>query len=427
MDEIFLNLITESWRVLGLMAPYLLFGFLIAGVLSVWLPPEWVERHLGGRGLLPVLKASLLGVPLPLCSCGVIPVAASIRRQGAGPPATTAFLLSTPQTGVDSIAVTWSLLGPLFSVFRPLAALATGIIGGIVVWVFGQSEETDSAGGTGTGTCQAECCSGRGRRRSLTRALRYGLVTLPRDLGGALLVGIVIAGAITALIPPGSLQAYLGQGAWSVLLLMAAGLPVYVCATASVPIVAGLIHLGASPGAALAFLIAGPASNAAAFTSVWKILGRRSAGLYITTIAVSAFGCGIILDWLAPGAGRIAGSLSENSSMGMHWYNHLAGVVLLAVLAFSSGLDHVRREGKTKAGGEGEPSPGRQELHLLVSGMTCSHCAVTVKRALEESEGVQTVRVELKSGRVVLTGNRLEPARLIEKIEALGYQVVTGK
>ena len=131
--DIALDILVASWSVLAEMSPYLLFGFFVAGVLSVFISADWVEHHLGGRGLGQVFKASLFGVPLPLCSCGVLPVAASLRRQGASRGATTAFMLSTPQTGVDSIAVTYGLLGPFVAVVRPLAAFVTGLVGGTMV------------------------------------------------------------------------------------------------------------------------------------------------------------------------------------------------------------------------------------------------------------------------------------------------------
>ncbi len=338
MYDVITNIITESWQVLGQMAPYLLFGFLVAGVLSVYVSPEWVERHLGGRGMGPVLKASLFGVPLPLCSCGVIPVSASMRRHGASRAATTAFLLSTPQTGVDSIAVTYALLGPVFAIFRPVAALLTGIIGGGIVILFGEPNETNATVVSDMAAHnKAACCAGKHRQGVLLRVFRYGFLTLPRDIGLALLVGGVLAGVMAALVPQDHLSAYIGGGVLSIIVLMAAGVPVYVCATASVPIAAGFMHMGASPGAALAFLIAGPATNAATFTTIWKVLGRQTAILYIVTIAVSGFGCGLLLNWMIP---MLEESLpmfdssshahSENS-----WWYHIWAIALLAVLALS--------------------------------------------------------------------------------------------
>ena len=178
----------DFWEVVGEMSPYLLLGFGLAGVLFVLISPRVVERHLGGRGIWPVFKASLFGVPLPLCSCGVIPVSASLRRHGASKAATIAFLLSTPQTGVDSIAVTYGLLGPVFAIFRPIAALVTGFVGGGLVQILGEPNETDTANESATDTCTEVCCADRSARGVLSRVLRYGLVTLPRDIGAALLL-----------------------------------------------------------------------------------------------------------------------------------------------------------------------------------------------------------------------------------------------
>jgi uncharacterized protein len=348
MLETLERILTESWLVLGDMAPYLLAGFVVAGLLSVWISAEWTERHLGGQGLLPVVKATLLGVPLPLCSCGVIPVAASMRRHGATRAATTSFLLSTPQTGVDSIAVTYALLGPVFAVFRPIVALASGLLGGILVLLLGESDRADPNGRPESPRCTDACCHGDHSQPAIIRALRYGLITLPRDLGVALLVGVLVAGALVALAPePNYWHAYLGGGILSMLAMIALGIPVYVCATASVPIAAGLIHLGASPGAALAFLIAGPASNAATIAAVWKMLGRRTAIIYLVAVAASAIGCGLLLDALfsffnlpLPPFATQAGLPAEGG-----WVSSLWAILLLAVLAMSYWLTGKRHAG----------------------------------------------------------------------------------
>ena len=326
-----------SWQVWCEMAPYLLAGFVVAGVLSIFISADWVERHLGRRGLSSVWKASLLGVPLPLCSCGVIPVAASMRRHGASRAAVTAFLISTPQTGVDSIAATYALLGPVFAVFRPVAALISGMFGGVLVVLLGESKQEQAAEEAAPPPCTEPCCRGDRSRPALLRALGYGLVTLPRDVGGALLLGVLIAGAMGVLAPKDRAHAYLGGGIGSILLLMAAGVPVYVCATASVPIAAGFIHMGASPGAALAFLIAGSATNPATFTTVWKMLGRRSALVYLLSVAVSAVGCALLLDQLYAFLGDAAPRLGAHVHAMTHgdWLSTFWAVTLLAVLAFS--------------------------------------------------------------------------------------------
>jgi len=426
MYDNFARIIIEAWLVLGQMAPYLLFGFLVAGALSVCVSPEWVERHLAGRGFGPVLKASLFGVPLPLCSCGVIPVSASLRRHGASRAATTAFLLSTPQTGVDSIAVTYALLGPVFAVFRPIAALITGLVGGGLVQLFGEPDTRVAATGSTPGTCTDACCADKEGRSIASRVLRYGFVVLPRDIGLALLVGILIAGVMAALITQDHLKAYIGGGVLSILLMMAAGVPVYVCATASVPIAAGFLHVGASPGAALAFLIAGPATNAAAFTTIWKVLKRRTAVLYLITVAASAVGCGLLLDWVTP---LVAAALPRLSTQAhAHaagaWSSHVWAAVLLAVVAFAyvSRLRPGRdSKGSGEEGGDVNSSSHERRLELRVTGMTCSHCAESIRRALAECKGVRSAEVALARGRATVTGDHVDSEQLTAAVAALGY------
>ena len=423
--DLLVSMATESWLVLGQMAPYLLFGFIVAGVLSVCISPAWIERHLGGRGWTPVFTASLFGVPLPLCSCGVIPVSASMRRHGASRAATTAFLLSTPQTGVDSIAVTYALLGPVFAVFRPVAALLTGVFGGLLVRGFGEKDEDARAGEAKSSPCTEACCASEAEHGLLARVVHYGLVVLPRDIGPALLIGVLIAGAITALVPQGQLHGYVGGGILSILLLMAAGVPVYVCATASVPIAVGFMHVGASPGAALAFLISGPATNAATLTTIWKVMGRRTMILYGVTVAVSAVVCGLLMDWLIPTLKEALPKLDSHVHAMTEggWFGNLAAIVLLGVLAYSclcKSKEHVGDAGGALAGPVGRTG---ERLTLQVSGMTCSHCVQSVRHALAECSGVEEADVHLESGRAVVAGEGLDRERIVAAVTGLGYTV----
>lgn len=420
-----LEVARASWLVLGQMSPYLLFGFLVAGILSVCVSPAWVERHLGRPGLGSVLKASLFGVPLPLCSCGVIPVSASIYRHGASRGATTAFLLSTPQTGVDSIAITWGLLGPVFAIYRPIAALLTGLLGGGLVQLADRSLGTKAGEEPKVTACRAECCEPSVSQNRLLRVLYYGFITLPRDIGGALLAGILIAGAITVLVPEGWLAAHVGMGVLSILLMIAVGVPIYVCATASVPIALGFIHAGASPGAALAFLIAGPATNAATFTTIWKLLGRRPAAIYLLTVAVSAIACGLLLDWLflwLDAAVPQFGS-HEHSHGDGGWLRDAWAVALLAVMIISSKplAGWISRNREPADEGHADARRASQQLDLAVAGMTCIHCAESVRRALTECGGVSSVEVNLAGGRAVVTGDGLDQKQLAAAVAELGY------
>ncbi|MGA2061819.1 MAG: SO_0444 family Cu/Zn efflux transporter [Thermoguttaceae bacterium] len=424
----------ESWLVLGQMAPYLLFGFLVAGILSVCFSPQWIERHLGRPGFGPVVKASLLGVPLPLCSCGVIPVAASIRRHGASRAATTSFLLSTPQTGVDSIAITYALLGPVFAVFRPIAALITGLVGGGLVQLFGEQDGEEHSTGEKNHSCTELCCADKESRNIVWRSLHYGFVTLPRDIGAALLIGVLVAGAITVIAPANDeLKPYLGGGIGSILIMMAIGVPIYVCAAASIPIAAGLIHLGASPGAALAFLISGPATNAATITTTWKLMGRRTSLLYLLTIAVSAIGCALLLDWIFSFVPFALPQINSHVHQHMHesgWISAFWAIVLLAVIGFSYLQSPKKEAGLTldedsTSGGSSsdQPTVSSERLDFTISGMTCGHCVETVGRTLRQSPGVRRVEVNLKEGRAVVTGEHLDPQQLTAAVNSLGYEM----
>ena len=291
------SIVIDFWATIAEMSPYLLFGFLVAGIISVFMSQRVVERHLGGKGIWPLVKASLFGVPLPLCSCGVIPVSMSLHKHGASKASTISFLLSTPQTGADSIFVTLSLLGPLFAIFRPLAAFATGIIGGVLTNVF---DKTQDAEVQEPQECMEQCCS-ESRDKKIFRGLKYGFVTLPRDIGRAMLIGLIIAAVISALVPEGYFAEHLGTGIFAMVVMMFLGIPVYVCATASVPIAAALILKGLTPGAAVVFLMTGPATNAASFVTIWKTLGSRTAITYILTVAGCALLSGILLDYIAAG------------------------------------------------------------------------------------------------------------------------------
>lgn len=425
MSDIFVRITEESWLVFGQMAPYLLFGFLMAGVLSVCISPEFVERHLGGRGFGPVLKAAALGVPMPLCSCGVIPVSAAFWRHGASRAATISFLLSTPQTGIDNIAVIYALLGLTFAIFSPIVALTIGLLGGLLVMLFAQSNGDGETGESKPLKCAESCCADTRQHKMVRRALEYGFITLPRDIGLALLGGVVIAGAIAALVPDNQWQPYLGGNVLSILLMMALGIPLYVCSSASVPIAAGLIHAGASPGAALAFLIAGPATNAATITTVWKLLGSRTALLYLLTIAIGAVGAGLTLDWLMPAVGGSVPAFAGHchDTMGGEWFSAFWAIVLLLVLGFSYAAktdSHV--EGVADDEHSNDQGPASERLELAVDGMTCQHCLGTVVQALRQCSGVVSAQVDLATGRAVVSGEHLDAQTLIDAVAVSGYQ-----
>ena len=418
MIELLTQIVWSTWVTFAQMAPYLLLGFLVAGMLSVLISTETVEAHLGGRGMWPVLKAAIFGIPLPLCSCGVIPVSASLRRHGASRGATVAFLMSTPQTGVDSIMVTWGLMGPVYALFRPVAALISGLLGGALTELgdrtAGREEEAPAK-------CTDDCCAWTGQRSKLRRVLHYGFETLPRDIAGPLLLGVAIAGVLAAVLPEDFFAGSLGQGISGILVMMLLGIPVYVCATASVPIAAALMLKGASPGAALAFLIAGPATNAAAVATIWKVLGRRTALIYLATIAVSSVGLGVVLNYIFAVTGSVAlPTLQEAHEHAEHLgAMHIAGAVALIAVLLASFRGHLKPAGEPALG---EVAP--EEETLLITGMTCGHCVETARKALLECADVKTAEIDLATGCARVTGRALNTETLCAAVKQAGFEAV---
>ncbi|MHC4187726.1 MAG: SO_0444 family Cu/Zn efflux transporter [Planctomycetota bacterium] len=325
------SLLIDFWYTVAEMSPFLLFGFFVAGVLSVLVSRTFVETHLGGKGFWPLVKASLFGVPLPLCSCGVIPVAMSLHKHGASKGSSISFLVSTPQTGVDSIFVTFSLLGPLFTIFRPVAAFLSGIVGGSLTNTFNR---LSGRAGDQQAQCEDECCTSDPKQDRLKRGLKYGFITLPRDIGKAMLLGLTIAAFISVLVPDDYFVGKFVYPIISMLVMVIIGIPVYVCATASVPIAAALIMKGLSPGTALVFLMTGPATNAASFITIWKGLGKVTATAYLTSVIGCALVSGLLLDYIVSGSELEI--ISRPGWMLPGYLKHICAVILLGVLLFAA-------------------------------------------------------------------------------------------
>ena len=409
--SVILSVTSDFWEVLREMAPYLLFGFFVAGILSIVISQRMVERHLGGAGFLPVVKASVFGVPLPLCSCGVIPVSASLRNRGASRGATTSFLLSTPQTGVDSVLVTFSLLGPVFAVFRPLAAFASGLLGGSLVNVVEPGNDSIEA----TSAEENHAWDTSWKSHGIAKAFKYGFVTLPKDISKPLILGLILAGFISTIVPDDFFARVLGTGLVSKLIMMLVGLPVYVCATASVPVAAALIAKGVSPGAAFVFLTTGPATNAATIAMVWKLLGKRTALVYLGTVAATALVGGMVLDSFFQV--RAVGPDSHLHGMFPQSVQTGAAVLVLGVLLFAA-LDFSRIKRKLFQ----EEGAHRNELQLSIQGMTCPHCKETVEAALLRVPEVEAVQVDLNKALARVKADGVKVPTLIMAVEKAGYR-----
>lgn len=411
---------TEIWAIIRTMAPYLLLGFVLAGFLSVVVTPRWIRRHLGGGRWGGVVKASLLGVPLPLCSCGVIPVGASLRKQGASRGATASFMISTPQTGVDSILLTWFVLGPLFAVYRAFAAFVSGLFGGILVSLFGERDAISAGHGEPQHNDEPADADPAPPRRRLIRALHFAFVELPADMGPALLLGLLVAGGLTALLPPESFAKTFGTGFGAMLVMLVLGVPVYVCATASVPVAAALIvQQGVTPGAAFVFLVTGPVTNAATFITLWRLLGRRSTFIYAFSVMASALAAGVLLDTLiSPEAVRpVWREMHEHG--GVSWLLDVSGIVLLALLAPSL---WTRIRGWARRHRFSRPAENESTVELAVTGMTCGRCAEKIARGLESLEGVRSCQADADAGRIRVTGVALHVDDLAQYIQQQGYK-----
>lgn len=298
-----LQLVFEhTWQVLLASSGWILLGLLLAGMMEELIPRSWINKHLAGEGTLAIVKAALIGAPLPLCSCSVLPAAAALRRTGAGRGPTAAFLVSTPETGVDSISTTWAFFDPVTTLLRPVAAIISAMGTGLLVARFGGPAPALPSDNTPEDPPE-DCCPApeetiRPTRSLFRRSLSQAFGPLSADLALWLSVGLVLAGVAGALLPE-DLMASTHSAVWTqYLLALAAGIPVYVCATASTPLAAALVAKGMDPGAALVFLLAGPATNLATLAVVRGLLGFRATLLYLGSIATGAVVAGLILTWL---------------------------------------------------------------------------------------------------------------------------------
>ncbi len=401
---------TETWNILLEMSPYLLIGFLLAGLLSVIIKQEVIERWLGKRTLGSVIKASLLGVPLPLCSCGVIPVTSSLYQRGASKGATTSFLTSTPQTGIDSILATAGLMGPVFSFFRVVVALVSGIIAGVLVDFF-EKENVRPMDVASTKT-EIENGSNVGKLKGM---VIYGLYTLPQDIAKNLVIGILLAGLLSTVLPTDLGAAYLTNPWITYIGVTLVAIPLYVCSTGSIPIAFALMAAGVSPGATLVFLIAGPATNVATITTLVKILGRRTIAIYLTSIVLISWLSGFILD--AYGSSLIGTVKAHHVELGTpSTIKILSGIGLIVMLVWTSLYPKIKTPIRNSS------VEGLRSSTLRVDGMTCSHCGSSISKAVLKIPGVQAADADPKQNLVWIKGNGYDLNAIIKAVADAGFE-----
>lgn len=396
------------------MAPYLLLGFLFAGVLRVVFPRQVITRYMGQNNFRSVFNASLLGVPMPLCSCGVLPAGIGFYRNGAARGPTISFLISTPQTGVDSILATYSLLGLPLAIIRPVVALITGLVGGVLGNASERNGKEDD-----TGKQQGE----EKYERSVKELFRYGFVELIQDISKWLVIGMLVAAFLSVLIPADFFTSTISSEYLAMLLMIAASVPLYICATGSIPIAAVLLMKGLAPGAALVLLMAGPATNIATMAVIGNTLGKRSLWVYLATIIGGALFFGILVNEFLPrewftGALDYVVHLHEHPAGWFKWASS-AVLVLLILNGYLMKLISARKERRTDK--QKAEIMKKDIVQYKVEGMTCDHCKATVEKGLKDLEGVTEVIADRQNSRVSVQAESVTESQIKEAIEKLGY------
>ncbi|MCH2208358.1 MAG: permease [Lentisphaerales bacterium] len=396
MDTLLINI----FAVTAELAPWLFLGIVLSSVIHSLVPDSFFRKHLGGRGVSAVIKSVLIGVPMPLCSCSVIPVALSLKKQGAGNPASLSFLISTPQTGLDSVFVSASLLGWPFAIFKLVSALVLGLLGGVIS-IFLQSPEEE--------VLQSSQDKTSGRKFSWREVYDYAIDDLLYMIWKWLLLGILISAAITTWLPQEVLASLHGQSILVVLLgVLLASIPLYICATSSVPIAAALVASGLPTSAALVFLMAGPATNIATIGAVYKTLGFRQLIIYLVVIITGSLGLAYAFDHVV-----------VTSNIHMH-HEHLGvlshGAAVLLVLFFGKFLI----SDFSKSLKPQDVFNHKKTVTFDVDGMTCQGCVNKINKAFAETSRI-SVSVNFENKQISFSGDVVNSTEIISKLESLGF------
>ena len=397
--------LSSVWEIFLEMSPYLLLGFFLAGLLHVFMPKKFMKKHLGQPKFSSIFKAAMLGIPLPLCSCGVIPTGVSLQQNGASKGATNSYLISTPQTGVDSILITYSLMNIYWAIARPIIALVTALFGGWLTDKFVEHEPHEISELDVKNTDEKKSFGSQ-----FKRIFSYAFIDFLADISRPLVLGVLMAALITTITPTSLFSSYLTEPLINMVIILIVSVPIYICATASVPLAAALLLVGVSPGAVLVFLMAGPATNAATITVLWKSLGRRTTIIYLASIIIGAFTFGIIIDYILPANLFIINNVEANHVHDtQNWLAISASIALIILILFVEIKKLIPTQMKME----------QHEKAYLIEGMDCNHCKASVEKNVGQINGIISAKVDLANKTLVVDG-QVEASTIAKTVNDLG-------
>ena len=414
----------EIINLINSMAPFLLLGFLLAGIMHAFIPGTLYQRHFGQPTFKSVCYATLLAIPIPLCSCGVIPTAMSLRREGASKGSVISFLIATPQTGVDSILATYSMMGLPFTIIRPIAALVTALFGGQLANVFERKGSLKDEGIKHSSHTETAAEDSKTFLEKIKIALHYAYVDMMEDIGKWLAVGLVVAGLITVYVPDAFFQQFSGNSLLGILMVLLFAIPMYLCATGSIPIAIALMLKGLTPGAALVLLMAGPAVNVASMLVIQRVMGTRTLLIYISSIVGGSILFALGVDYLFP-EGYFTASLVAKQACctGASVFQWICTGILVFLLANAMIHRFFFNKKCCCHTAESQTSSTEAPTSLLyIEGMKCNHCKANAEKIIYTVEGVDSVNIDLASGTARLQGE-FEMNEVITAVESIGFKV----
>ena len=398
------------------MAPWLLLGFIFAGILHVYMPKGSIRKYMGGKNLKSVFYASLLGIPLPLCSCGVIPTGIAFHKEGASKGSTVSFLISTPQTGVDSILATYSLLGLPFAILRPIVAFFSGIFGGAITNSVTRNDLDEKIGNSPN--LNSEEIESNGKFKTM---LKYAFHDFLMDIAKWLVIGLAVAALIAVLLPNDFFVSYLHNEFLSMLIVLAASIPLYVCATGSIPIAAVLMIKGLSPGAALVFLMAGPATNAATMAVIGKAINKKTLFVYLGSIVGSAMLFGWLTNQFLPREWFTFAldHVGHEHELLPYWLK-ISSAILLALLILNGYFRKYLIKSKQDTILP-DMSDQITSMKISVTGMTCNHCKKSAENSVSGIQGIKRVIADPSKSEVYIEGDNINLDDVRKHIEDVGF------